>query len=106
MPSWIGGWEIAIVLVLALVIFGPKKLPELGSSLGKSIRGFRKSLKEGKEEVNTTVGEVREAVGVDDVKSTVSEVREAMDVRNMKDALNLKVDSAGSPTSDDTTKTE
>ena len=37
MPSWIGPWEIAIVLVIALLIFGPKKLPDLGSSLGKSI---------------------------------------------------------------------
>jgi sec-independent protein translocase protein TatA len=50
MPSWIGPWEIAIVLVLALLIFGPKKLPDLGSSLGRSITGFKKGLKETKEE--------------------------------------------------------
>ncbi|OFW55602.1 MAG: hypothetical protein A2133_09585 [Actinobacteria bacterium RBG_16_64_13] len=106
MPSWIGGWEIAIVVVLILVIFGPKKLPELGSSLGKSIRGFRKSLKEGKEEVNTTVSEVRDAVGVDEVKSTVAEMRQAVDVKDMKDALSLKVDTGEPATPDTTTKTE
>ncbi|WP_107668218.1 twin-arginine translocase TatA/TatE family subunit [Cyanothece sp. BG0011] len=40
------GWpEVAIILVVALLIFGPKKIPELGSSLGKTLRGF-------KEEVN------------------------------------------------------
>jgi sec-independent protein translocase protein TatA len=60
MPSWIGPWEIAIVLVLALLIFGPRKLPDLGASLGKSIRGFKQGLKETEEEVTTAVAEVRE----------------------------------------------
>ena len=55
MPSWIGPWEIAIVVVLALLIFGPKKLPDLGSSLGKSITGFRKGLKESTEEFKAAV---------------------------------------------------
>jgi sec-independent protein translocase protein TatA len=60
MPSWIGPWEIGIVLVLALLIFGPRKLPELGSSLGKSIRGFKKGMKDGQDEVKSAVAEVRE----------------------------------------------
>lgn len=81
--SNIGGWEIALVVLLALIIFGPKKLPELGSSLGRSIRGFRKGLKEGKEEVQATVSEVRQAAGVDEVKATVAEMREAVDVKKM-----------------------
>lgn len=41
----IGPLEIAIIAVLALLIFGAKRLPELGSSLGKSIRSFNKGLK-------------------------------------------------------------
>ena len=49
MPSWIGPWEIAIVVVIALLIFGPRKLPELGSSMGKSIRGFKKGMTDGEE---------------------------------------------------------
>jgi sec-independent protein translocase protein TatA len=61
MPSWIGPWEIAIVVVIALLIFGPRKLPELGSSFGKSIRGFKAGLKEGQDELNKTVAEVKEA---------------------------------------------
>jgi len=36
-------YELIIVLVIALVVFGPKRLPELGSSLGKGIREFRKA---------------------------------------------------------------
>ncbi|MDJ0732456.1 MAG: twin-arginine translocase TatA/TatE family subunit [Crocosphaera sp.] len=40
------GWpEVAIILIVAVLIFGAKKIPELGSSLGKTLRGF-------KEEVN------------------------------------------------------
>jgi len=66
MPSWIGPWEIAIVVVIALLIFGPRKLPELGSSFGKSIRGFKKGLKEGQDEINQTVAEVKEAASLDD----------------------------------------
>jgi sec-independent protein translocase protein TatA len=40
MPN-IGPLEIAIVLIIVLIIFGPKKLPELGRSLGSSIREFK-----------------------------------------------------------------
>jgi len=36
--------ELLIVLVLALVVFGPKRLPEIGASLGKGIRDFRQSV--------------------------------------------------------------
>jgi sec-independent protein translocase protein TatA len=92
MPSWLGGWEIAIVLVLALVIFGPKKLPELGSSLGKSIRGFRKGLKDSQDEVKSTLDEVKEASGVADIKASVTEMREAVDLKGVKDDLSLKPD--------------
>ena len=40
MPN-IGPLEIIIVLIIALVVFGPKRLPELGRSMGKGIREFR-----------------------------------------------------------------
>lgn len=40
MPS-IGFGEVVVILVGALLIFGPKKLPELARSLGKSVREFR-----------------------------------------------------------------
>ncbi len=40
MPN-IGPMEIAIVLIIALIVFGPKRLPELGKSLGKGIQEFK-----------------------------------------------------------------
>jgi sec-independent protein translocase protein TatA len=43
MPN-VGPLELAIVLIIALVIFGPKRLPELGRSMGRGIREFRASI--------------------------------------------------------------
>lgn len=43
MPN-IGPLEIAIVLFIVLIIFGPKRLPELGRSLGSGMRGFKDSI--------------------------------------------------------------
>jgi sec-independent protein translocase protein TatA len=40
----IGPLEIAIVLIIVLIIFGPKRLPELGQSMGRGIREFKGSL--------------------------------------------------------------
>ncbi|AFZ42734.1 twin-arginine translocation protein, TatA/E family subunit [Halothece sp. PCC 7418] len=42
----IGLPEMALIFVIALLVFGPKKLPEIGSSLGKAIRGFQDASKE------------------------------------------------------------
>jgi len=42
----IGMQEMMIILVIALIIFGPGKLPELGGSIGKAIRGFKKAMDE------------------------------------------------------------
>lgn len=40
----IGPLEIVVVLIIALIVFGPKRLPELGRSLGRGIREFRGSV--------------------------------------------------------------
>jgi len=38
--------ELIVIAVVALIVFGPSKLPDLGKSLGEAIRGFKKSLSE------------------------------------------------------------
>jgi sec-independent protein translocase protein TatA len=44
------GWtEIAIVCIVALLIFGPKKIPELGGTFGKTLKNFKEGIKEGSE---------------------------------------------------------
>ena len=41
--------HLILILVIVLIIFGPGKLPELGEGLGKSIRAFKKAMKEGQD---------------------------------------------------------
>lgn len=43
----IGFPEMVVVLVIALIIFGPSKLPKLGEGLGKAIRNFKQGMREG-----------------------------------------------------------
>jgi sec-independent protein translocase protein TatA len=45
-PGWIGPWEILILLVVVLLVFGPKRLPEFGRSLGRGMREFKSSLRD------------------------------------------------------------
>ena len=47
--------ELILILVIALVIFGPSKLPEMGASVGKAIREFRSATKEPDPEPNRKV---------------------------------------------------
>jgi sec-independent protein translocase protein TatA len=44
MPGWIGAPELLILLLVVLLVFGPKKLPEMGRSLGKGMREFKSSV--------------------------------------------------------------
>ena len=44
MPFGLQLWEILVVLVIALLIFGPKRLPEMGRSLGRGMREFKNSV--------------------------------------------------------------
>ena len=41
-----GGWEIVIILLIVLIIFGPSKLPQIGQAMGKAIKEFKKAGKE------------------------------------------------------------
>jgi sec-independent protein translocase protein TatA len=59
------GWpELVIVLVIALLVFGPKKLPEMGRSLGKGIREFRQATSGIKDELDLGLNEPVETPAV------------------------------------------
>ena len=45
-----GPWELGLVLVILLIIVGPGKLPKVGESIGKALKGFRNSQKEDTDE--------------------------------------------------------
>ena len=46
MPFGFHGLDLVVILVIALLIFGPKKLPEMGSAIGKGIKALRKGMNE------------------------------------------------------------
>jgi sec-independent protein translocase protein TatA len=48
----LGFSEIMLILVVVLLIFGAKRLPEIGSSMGKGIREFKKSMREVTDDIN------------------------------------------------------
>lgn len=62
----IGPWELILVLVIALIIFGPGKLPEVGRAIGKSVNEFRRASNEVK-------NQVQEAISLDDEKTKSSD---------------------------------
>jgi sec-independent protein translocase protein TatA len=68
--------ELVIILVIALIIFGPRKLPELGRSLGKSIGEFRKASHELR---NTLEDEIRTEETRDQRAKTEAEQKSALD---------------------------
>ncbi|NWF61421.1 MAG: TatA/E family twin arginine-targeting protein translocase [Fischerella sp.] len=58
----IGLPEMALIMVVALLIFGPKKLPEIGRSMGKAIRGFQDASREFQNEFQKEAAQLEEAV--------------------------------------------
>lgn len=70
----IGLPEMILILVIALLVFGPKKLPEIGQSLGKAIRGFQDASKEFEAEFKRETQQLEEAVKT----PTLSESKEVV----------------------------
>ncbi len=58
----LGWWELVIILFIVLLIFGPKKLPEVAEAFGKSIQKFKKASRE-------VTDEIQAATTVDDNKT-------------------------------------
>jgi len=58
----IGLPEMALIMIVALLIFGPKKLPEIGRSVGKAIRGFQEASNEFQNEFKREAEQLEQAV--------------------------------------------
>lgn len=72
----IGPEELILIFIVALLVFGPKKLPEIGRSVGKAIREFKKT----SEEIKSRIEEEIEASEVKDVAKTLeTEAKEIKD---------------------------
>ena len=57
-PGMAGWSEIVLVLALALILFGPKRLPEIAEAAGKSIRKFKSATRSATDEVKREIDEV------------------------------------------------
>lgn len=60
--------ELLLIFVIALVVFGPKKLPELGKSIGRAMAEFKKASDEFQESVREEMKEVEKTAGVEEIK--------------------------------------
>jgi sec-independent protein translocase protein TatA len=58
----IGLPEMGLIFLIALLVFGPKKLPEIGRSLGKAVRGFQDASKEFENEFKREAQQLEESV--------------------------------------------
>ncbi len=61
MPFRVGPWEIGLVLLIILIVFGVGKLPQVGGAIGKGMRAFRKG-QSGEEEVEAVEDKVKPTV--------------------------------------------
>jgi TatA/E family protein of Tat protein translocase len=70
-----GPMEIAVILIVALIIFGPGKLPEIGATIGRSVREFRSATKDLTGDFQRSMQEVQSAA--DDLKGSALELQHA-----------------------------
>ena len=95
----IGPTELILVLGVALIIFGPGKLPELGQMMGKAIREFKGAINnmdaDVKKEVNDIKNDVQDIKDAVDMKATINDIQQ-----DIKDAV--KIDLTETPAADKT----
>jgi sec-independent protein translocase protein TatA len=92
------GVDLIVILVIALLIFGPKKLPEMGSAIGKSIKEFKKGMNEltsGKEDESKSPTLASYEALERELAS-----RRALDEANAQDPVNKKVGSSEASSSE------
>jgi sec-independent protein translocase protein TatA len=66
------GWqELLIILVIALIIFGPRKLPEIGKSLGQAINGFKESTKKATDEAKKEFKDIDSSISSDNDSNSI-----------------------------------
>jgi sec-independent protein translocase protein TatA len=53
----LGIWELLIILVVVLLIFGPRRLPEMAKGIGQSVREFRKGLRDMRNDIDSDVND-------------------------------------------------
>lgn len=60
----LGIQELIVIFIVALLVFGPKKLPELAMSLGKAVRDIRQSMSGVKEQIDSEIREIKDPISL------------------------------------------
>ena len=76
--------EVTVILILALLIFGPKKLPELGKQLGKTLKSLKKASNEFQNEIDQVMNEEDESPNSLESNQTNEINQEKIDSENSK----------------------
>ena len=76
--------EVTVILILALLIFGPKKLPELGKQLGKTLKSLKKASNEFQNEIDQVMNEEDESPKSIESSQTNEINKEKIDSENSK----------------------
>lgn len=95
MPAWLGGPEMIVIVLVIVILFGWKKLPDAARSLGRSMRIFKAEVDEMKREPS--------AAGRDTVEGKLSKQDEASgaaDVQDARPAAHAETPSTGSTAAD------
>jgi Tat protein translocase TatB subunit len=77
----IGTWELVVILVLALIILGPAKLPQVAKSIGKSLASLRKS-----------ADEVKREIDLEGLTSEITDISADADVAELKQMVDIRGD--------------
>lgn len=72
MPQIPGGFELVLILLVVLLLFGGKKIPELAKGLGQGIKNFKKSVKDDDEVASTESVDAPKKVETEEKKATES----------------------------------
>jgi TatA/E family protein of Tat protein translocase len=88
-----GGMEIMVIMIVALIIFGPGKLPEIGAQVGKAVRDFRRTTNELTREFNDSTSEIRSTM--DEMKGTVAQVEQ--ESRQLAQSIPASIEGAVAP---------
>jgi len=99
----IGLPEMVLILIVALLIFGPKKLPEIGKSLGKAIRSFQEASKEFEEEFKREAERLEKPAPSEPMKATLEEPAQPVLSPGSEAAVGETNGTSSSETSEETT---
>ena len=101
----IGTTELLIILVIALIVFGPKRLPELAKQLGKAFRELKKATDEVKENIGLNELDLDNLTSTDDTPSANDSSKPTEDSNNTLPEENSDTDQAHSNNHDGTDHT-